>query len=281
MSKPTIYFSGMLKDRYPELFTDIVDRFSRHRQPYGILEHTNDIWCRDYMPVYGAGGIPIQFQYQPSYLEKYPDDKTDPRKVVRPLPVVTVASELKLDGGNVILQNGVAIVSERVFDENKQWSRHDVEKELIEKLELERVIFIEAEKVQDDLTGHVDGMCRFSDGGKVLLNDFLNVPLGKRVRKQLEQAGFEVTPLQVNPDFYANDRDWLPAINFLETDDVLYLPVTDANSSFEEEIVQQMEHIFPGRIIEPIDVSAIIQVRYNGRVEDGGALNCVSWEMKA
>ncbi|MBU4305140.1 MAG: hypothetical protein KJ893_05930, partial [Candidatus Omnitrophica bacterium] len=47
----SVYFSKHLSQRYPEFFKELEGILERNGIKYGLLPHTNDIWCRDYMPV--------------------------------------------------------------------------------------------------------------------------------------------------------------------------------------------------------------------------------------
>ncbi len=272
MSKSKLYFSSWIeKDkRYAPFYKRLKNALHRHGAVCSLLDGTKDIWCRDYMPVYGSAGKAVQFRYNPSYLN---DDKwrSLPEEYLADLDLNPIYSELNFDGGNLLLHNGTAIVSERVYEENPQWSRKEVEHELIEKLELERLIIIPSEPKDVDMTGHADGMCRFIDDCHVLLGDFtLNKKLGDRISEILKRHGYEVLRLSVNPRYYEEaERDWLPAINYLIWEDVIYLPYL--GSQYENSIIKSIEDFFSIKV-EPILVQEI--------VKDGGALNCVSWIMK-
>ncbi|ADV46099.1 agmatine deiminase family protein [Nitratifractor salsuginis] len=272
MSDSTLCFSSWLEeeDKYAPFFRRMQEALRCQGADYTLLEGTRDIWCRDYMPVYGTGGKAVQFRYDPSYLK---DDRfrSLPEEFLPYLDMQPVHSELNLDGGNLLLHNATAIVSERVYEENPTWNRRKVERELIEKLELERLIVIPAESREMDMTGHADGMCRIIDDRHILLGDFaFNEKLGENIAEIVERYGFEVLHLSVDPRYYENSgTDWLPAINYLMWEDVIYVPHT--GSHYEEAVFECMEGCF-GKVVEPVLASEI--------VEDGGALNCVSWTKK-
>jgi len=272
MSESKLCFSSWIKEekRYASFYKRLKEALHRHGAVYALLKGTRDIWCRDYMPVYGSAGKAVQFYYNPSYLN---NDKwrSLPEEYLAYLDLNPIYSKLNFDGGNLLLHNSTAIVSERVYEENPQWSRKEIERELIEKLELERLIIIPSEPKDVDMTGHADGMCRFIDEHHILLGDFtLNENLGERISKILKGYGYEILHLSVNTRYYEeSQRDWLPAINYLIWDDVIYLP--HLGSRYEDNVIKSIENYF-GMVVEPILSNEI--------VKDGGALNCVSWTMK-
>ena len=79
-------------------------------------------------------------------------------------------SEINLDGGNVVMYGKKAIITDRVFDENKNMNRDDIRQQLAELLKTE-IIIIPALAKSYDFTGHADGMIRFVDENTVIGNE--------------------------------------------------------------------------------------------------------------
>lgn len=46
-----VYFSSWLEKEYPKIYIDLVTVLKKNNVAYDIIPCTNDIWCRDYMPV--------------------------------------------------------------------------------------------------------------------------------------------------------------------------------------------------------------------------------------
>jgi agmatine/peptidylarginine deiminase len=144
-----------------------------------------------------------------------------------------------------------------------------VKRELIESLELDRLVLLPAESPRYDMTGHADGMCRFIDGTRILLNDFSQNPsLGSRILQILEREGFSVERILLGDSFYDETTDWAPYINYLETSKTIFVPTLGKVG--EEPLLAWFETVFHGRRIVP--------VRSDEIVREGGGLNCISWE---
>jgi len=273
MSEKMLCLSSWLakEGEYSPFYQRFTKELKKRRERWRLLEKTRDIWCRDFLPVYGAGGEPVQFRYEPGYLKGKDRYRSRPEEFLPELGITPRYCSLNLDGGNILIHGNIGIVSDRIFSENKEKDCKKVEEELRSVLELNRLIVIPSDLPRNDMTGHSDGMCRFIDDKHILLNDFgLNPGLGKEVTKCLRDAGLEVSPLQVDSGYYTENRDWLCAINFYECDHALYVPVL--GMKYEEHVLRQMERCYQRKEIVPIDSSEIVR--------DGGALNCVSWERK-
>jgi agmatine deiminase len=267
-----VFFSDLLPTRFENLSAELFRVLESCGIEWGFLSGTRDVWSRDYMPIARADGRGwVQFAYRPSYLRGYDHLRTEPDEVTAKLPISPLHhSALRLDGGNCIVRNGTAIVTERVYTENPTWSPAHIRREIVRMLGLEKLIMVPDETVSDDMTGHIDGMCRWIDERTVLLNDFaLNLSLGNRVFSRLRRAGLRVVRLRVPRSLYQEGYDWAPYINFLETPDVLLVPMLGIAN--ERSVVAQLRHIFHKKKIVPIQANKLI--------EDGGALNCASWEI--
>ena len=65
----TVYMSELLMTKFPETCKRLIAILEKHHVNYSWIKGTNDIWCRDYMPVQTESGKFIQFTYDPSYLK--------------------------------------------------------------------------------------------------------------------------------------------------------------------------------------------------------------------
>ncbi|WP_292657283.1 agmatine deiminase family protein [Nitratifractor sp.] len=272
MSKPLLCLSSWLRDtkEYAPFYRRFTKELRKRGEQWKLLENTRDIWCRDFLPVYGTGGMPVEFRYEPAYLAGKDRYRSRPEEFLPELGISPRFCDLKLDGGNLILHGGTAVVSDRVFSENSDRDEKEIVETIRTMLELDRLIIIPCDPSDIDMTGHADGMCRFIDDKHVLLNDFHpgSRDLKESIEKVLRDVSFEVIPLKVDSGYY-KENDWLCAINFYESDQALYVPVL--GTIYEEDVLQQLERHFPSKEIVSIDSREI--------VKDGGALNCVSWEI--
>ena len=272
-TEQTVYLSALLKTKYPDTCERLIQILEKHHIKYGFLEGTKDIWCRDYMPVQTKSGKLIQFKYEPSYLRKdneWDESRSDVKEICRLNNIDAEPSDINLDGGNVLICDDRAIISDRVFSENKDWNREKLVEELGRLLECE-IIIIPAEN--DDMTGHADGMVRFVNRNTILGNQLADEYKYWRegMQKVLEQYG--LTYIDV-PFFMPKDpKHPLSAVgvyvNYLEVKNLIVLPVFGRDE--DEQVISIIKGIFPDRIIETID--------YNEVAKEGGLLNCTTWVM--
>lgn len=233
---------------------------------YRLLEHTRDIWLRDFMPVRSAGGALISFRYEPSYLKAYPRLRTDYRRDLAPaLPFPVRYSDINLDGGNVVFSpsRSRVILSDRVLTENPQYAKGALLEEL-EGLLAAQVVLIPS--LKSDLTGHTDGMVRFLDETTVLGNHTGSKRgLEQRIQAVLRAQGLNVVDFPYCPARGISAEGCY--LNYLETDDRAFLPVYGLPS--DRDAIREARRLFPREVV-PVDVREIAR--------DGGALNCISWE---
>jgi agmatine deiminase len=234
--------------------------------PYRLLEHTRDIWLRDFMPVRSAGGMWIAFRYEPSYLRGYSQLRTDYRRELAPwLPFSVRYSNINLDGGNVVFSpdRSRVILSDRVLAENPEYDQGALLEELERLLEAQVVLI---PSLKSDMTGHTDGMVRFVDETTVIGNHTgYKRGLEQRIRSVLRGHGLNVVDFPYFPSHGISAEGCY--LNYLETASHVFLPVYGAAE--DREAVLAARQLFPKKIV-PVDVREIAR--------DGGALNCISWE---
>ena len=270
-TEQTVYLSALLKIKYPDTCEKLIQILEKHHVKYGFLEGTKDIWCRDYMPIQTKSGKFIQFKYEPSYLKKdneWDESRSDVEEVCKLNDIDAEPSDINLDGGNVLLCDDRAIISDRVFSENKDWNREKLVSELSRLLECE-IIIIPAEN--DDMTGHADGMVRFVNRNTILGNKLADEYKYWRdgMQKVIDQYGLKYIDV---PFFLPKDpKHPLSAIgvyvNYLEVNDLIVLPVFGRDE--DEQVIRIIKSVFPERTIETID--------YNDVAKEGGLLNCTTW----
>lgn len=219
------------------------------------------------MPVKTKSGKYISFRYEPGYLKGYETQRTDYRKDIAPhfkLPVTY--SNINLDGGNVVFSpsKGKAVITDRVFSENPAYDKNTLLTELENLLEAEIVII---PSLKSDMTGHADGVVRFIDEDTAIGNASpFKTGYEYRVKTALKERGISVI------DFPYFDSGYKSAVgsylNFSETEKHIFLPVF--GDVRDETAVKRAREVFG---------KEIIAVNINGIAEDGGALNCISWEI--
>ena len=276
--KEVVYLSGLLEEQFPECFNRLTSVLKKHGVEYRLLKGTKDIWCKDYMPIQTESGKLIQFRYDPSYLKgnkEWEDSRSDVKEVCRLNGFEPIFSNIYLDGGNVLLCSGRAIISDRIFTENPEYTdKEQLVKELSELLEAE-VIIIPAQN--GDMTGHADGMVRFIDHDTLLGNNRSDEYKywTNGIEKVLKDYSLKYIDV---PFFYSYKDSKHPDhaigvyVNYLEVGNLIVLPVFEIEGNKDEEAIAVFKQIFPDKIIETIN--------FNDVALEGGVLNCTTWVVK-
>ncbi len=235
---------------------------------YGCIEGVaHNIWCRDYMPVATAHGTLVQFRYWPDYLVRSPKHRrtiVDASTLVVERSVPRVQSDLIVDGGNVVLGPGYAVLTRKVLRENPHYTRHRLIAELERLLGVDRIVLIPDDP--HDFTGHADGMVCAHTNDTVLLNDYRHSDpeLGARVRRALREAGLrhELVP-------YAPQGGTALGcyINFLRHIQGVVVPLYGLPE--DEQALRRFAELFPWHEVRGLDCRAIAQ--------QGGSLHCITW----
>ena len=273
-----VYLSELIEERFQESFNRLTAVLKKHGVEYRLLKGTKDIWCRDYMPIQTESGKLVQFRYDPSYLKgqkEWEESRSDVREVCRLNGFEPVFSNINLDGGNVLLCSGRAIVSDRIFSENPEYTdKNQLIKELSELLEAE-IIVIPAQK--GDYTGHADGMVRFVNHDTILGNNRSEEYKywSNGIEKVLKDKKLKYVDV---PFFYGYKDSKHPEnaigiyVNYLEVGNLIVLPVFEVEGNKDAEAIETFKQIFPDKIIETIN--------YNEVALEGGVLNCSTWVYK-
>ena len=270
-----VYLSELLEEKFTDCFNRLISILKKHGVEYRLLKGTKDIWCRDYMPIQTESGKLRQFRYEPSYLKgnkEWEDSRSDVREVCRLNGFEPVFSNINLDGGNVLLCSGRAIVSDRIFTENPEYTdKEQLVKELSELLEAE-VIIIPAQN--GDMTGHADGMVRFIDHDTILGNnrseEYKYWTNGiEKVLKDYNLKYIDVPFFYGYKDSKHPDHAIGVYVNYLAVGNLIVLPVFEVAGNKDAEAIAAFKQIFPDKIIETIN--------YNDVALEGGVLNCTTW----
>lgn len=264
-----IYFSSILKTNkeYKDAAEKLFAALELFNIKYKLLNNKKDIWLRDFMPVSTKSGKYISFRYEPGYLKDYPELRTDFRTEIAPLLSLAnlVYSDINLDGGNIVFSPSreTAVISDRVFDENWDYSSAELVQELERLLEA-RIIIIPS--LRSDMTGHADGMVRFVNENTAVGNASRSLfGLEAHIKTTLRNHGIEVYDF---PYFESKGDSAVGCyLNFLETEQALLLPAFGVD--MDKDAIAAAKDIFQKEII-PVNINEI--------AKDGGCLNCISWE---
>lgn len=272
----TVYFSEKLRsdERFTQTCNALTELLEKHSIKYSFLKATKDIWCRDYMPIQIEKGKFVQFRYEPSYLKDDLELQSDPKEVCKSNKIKPQFSKINLDGGNVVNWSDRAVITDRVFDENPEYSSKNKLIAEIEKLLEVEIIVIP--QIKSDYTGHADGMIRFVGRNKVLGNyrekEFKYWKNG--INKILKEKGIEYIdiPFLDHKEKKYPDHAIGCYVNYLEIQDLIVLPIFETEKNKDQEVHDKFREIFPERKIETIN--------YNEIGLHGGLLNCTTWTIR-
>lgn len=272
----TVYFSEKLRfdKRFNKTCNALTELLEKHSIKYDFLKNTKDIWCRDYMPIQIEKGKFVQFRYEPSYLKDDLELQSDPKEVCKANNIKPQFSKINLDGGNVVNWSDRAMITDRVFDENPEYSSKNKLIAEIEKLLEVEIIVIP--QIKSDYTGHADGMLRFIDRNILLGNDREqeNKYWKNGINKILKEKGIEY----IDIPFLEHSEKKYPYhaigcyVNYLEIENLIVLPIFETEINKDQDICDKFKEIFPDRKIETIN--------YNEIGLHGGLLNCTTWTIK-
>lgn len=291
----TCYFSWILPERPEGL--NVIKRIMDSGIEVRLLQGTCDIWCRDYMPIQLYDNKFIGYEYAPDYLD-YPGGaayQTNPARVLDKLDIDVTQSGIILDGGNVIKTDKGIIMVDKVFKENMHLRKNILIKRLETYFENE-IIFLPWDKAEK--YGHADGIVRYISKGRVLMTNYhqYSKNYADKFLKILSQH-FDVEVLDYDVEKPCK-YNWC-YINFLRVRDKIFIPQltwedytgtkeaaplppglrTDGTPKWyhsrikeDEQALEQFHLIFPKCEIIPVSCPQI--------VEEGGALNCISWNVR-
>ena len=272
----TVYFSEIIRfdDRFSKTCNALTKILEKHSIKYGFLEATKDIWCRDYMPIQIGKGKFVQFRYEPSYLKDDLKLHSDPQIICMTNNIKPKFSKINLDGGNVVHWSDRAVITDRVFDENSEYtSKTKLIAEIEKLLEVEIIVI---PQIKSDMTGHADGLVRFVDRNTLLGNDraqdykYWTHGINKVLKEN--KIDYIDIPFLNHKEKKYPDHAIGCYINYLEIQDLIVLPIFETGKNKDNEVYEKFREIFPDRKIETIN--------YNAVGLFGGLLNCTTWTIK-
>ena len=292
-----VYFSSLLTEKCPILNAHITEELRKWGITYAYLAGTKDIWCRDYMPIQIEKNRLISYNYTPNYLqskrllrlqtnieEVLQNGVNDLLQILpistkkemffdglRPVPVMkqvikTIKTNLVIDGGNVVKCGDVVVMTDKIFVENKDKSRLEVERILRDAF-LCDILFLPWDK--QEYLGHSDGIVHYAGNGRILLTNYddFSSYFYRRFRRILEER-FEVIPLRYKAK-RKHARSWA-YINYLQVGSLVLVPQLGLEE--DEQALEQISNALPE--CKVVGIPALEAVRR------GGALNCISWNIQ-
>ena len=269
-----VYFSPWLPKSCPKLWAALSAEMEKRSVKYDFIDGTKDFWCRDYMPIQIERETMVAYKYWPDYLVMKGLDNyiTDSDQLLCNLKTEMPDFEfdyldLILDGGNIVKCDDTIVMTEKVFSENWDKSRSLVTDMMQEHFGCE-LLFLPWDKSEE--YGHSDGIIHYLGNDRVLLTNYqdFSEEYYHQFRTCLEKK-FEVVTLNYNVR-QKHDNSWA-YVNYLQVGRLLFVPQLGIP---EDQMATEQIRAALSNDVEIIGVPAIEAVK------QGGALNCISWNIE-
>jgi agmatine deiminase len=265
-----VFLASMLEGRHPAVFHGVREALTSHGIKVLLLGNVRDIWAVDYCPVQVAERQLVKFRYSPDYLHGHEELITGD-EILEPFRGLACcfSSPIVLDGGNIVASRKMAILTDKIYKENRGWERPTLREAIRELLQVDQVIVIPHEPY--DPVGHADGQLRFINENTVLINDYSRTePLfGEGLLRRICRYGLEVELLP----YFQEDRstNGMPSAvgcycNFIYTGKVIVAPVFGALD--DEVVLKRLEAVFRNVPIVPVHCTSLAR--------EGGVLRCIA-----
>jgi len=224
------------------------------------------VWARDYMPIQLEEGRFVKHVYRPDYLKNDRDYIPNYTGMIRKLGLNCKPTSLVIDGGNVVKCDDTVIMTDKVLKENPGFDAYGLRSRLEELFETD-VVFIPWDRYE--MFGHADGMVRYIGDRRVLLNHYADFDKGlrERILKALE-GHFAVEELRFDVPM-CSKYSWA-YLNFLQVAGRIFVP--GLGIAEDRLAVEQIQTFYPDHKVVLVPDCLVL-------VRDGGALNCVSWNI--
>ncbi len=259
------------------------DRVRFHRVPFG------DIWLRDTGPIFldGPGGqsATLRFAFNGwggRYVLEH-DDEVAARISRIAVATAAFAMPFVLEGGAVDVDGEGTVLTTRQCllnpNRNPTLGAAEVERAVADALGCDKVLWLGDGLLNDHTDGHVDTVVRFVRPGLVVAMEprLTDDPNQEALRALLRDLGafvdargrrIEVARIP-SPGRIVDADGWvLPAsyVNFYVANASVVVPTYD--SPFDDEAVERIGALFPGRRTVGVDARAILT--------GGGAFHCIT-----
>ncbi|MBP1631019.1 MAG: peptidylarginine deiminase-like enzyme [Bacteroidetes bacterium] len=261
---------------YKDFSENLEDLLKKLEISYEWISDTKDIWARDYMPIQLEENDFLKYKYEPDYLRKS-KSKTDCTEACSKIGIKYRETDLIIDGGNVVLCGDKVVMTGKVFTENnKEKGDKSFLKELKDLFKHEVIIIPwhatgKPDDKDADFYGHSDGFIKYCGDNRILMSNHRDYDEDEaiQIRQELEKNHFEVTEMLFNVDYPQYDLNWA-YINFLQVGNNIIIP--KFGIAEDEQAKRYVQNAFPYCRLRQIDCRAI--------AKKGGALHCVSWNIK-
>ena len=268
---------------------ELDDELSRRKHdsgvPFGdktlriVSNFSLDLWVRDFGLVGPAEQV--KFAYLPEYLKpqnaKFSDGQFN--DFLQNLGIKVTHSDIVLDGGNVVDNNwDKAIVSERIFDENKGRTEKELKIALTNLLNMSIAFIADP----DDTTGHSDGIVSFIEDDVVLIGDYNDPNYYNDVERSIKTTfpGVRTVRLKCNDAAATgtSDKNWRgftsavgSYVNMLVTNNAVYVPQFGKPECDKNTL--DLVRANTNKTVVPIDTSKLSHM--------GGSVRCMTSQVES
>ena len=273
-----VYLSDKLQKKYSDFWGRLIKLFDEFGILWKIIPGTNDIWVRDFMPIQLSEKEFLLYQYEPDYLQdcSYRKSKTDSSSVCSLLGIKCRLTKMIIDGGNITLCGDYVVMTDKVFTENgKKKDDGDFIAQLENFFQKKVIIIpwhcIDPNDENADFFGHSDGFIHWCGGNKVLMSNHREVDPeeAKEIKQIMERNGFDVREMLF--DVKEQNLDWNWAyINYLQVGKKIIMPAFGIPE--DEQALKYVQECNPD--------CEVRQIRMRDVAAKGGAMHCVTWNIK-
>ncbi len=253
----------------------------------------DDSWARDSGPNFVVSdrgelaGVCFRFNAWGRKYSPYADDALMAGRILEHLRLPAIDSDLVAEGGGLSVDGeGTLLTTTSCFpnaNRNPDWSVADIERELGERLGVEKVIWLPGDPLDQETDGHVDGVAVFARPGAVIIEASSDprdprAPFFDQLRLSLEGQTdaqgrpLECLPLPEAPESCAlNDKFCLSYVNFYLANGAVIAPAYGAST--DGEVRERLQDYFPGREVRMVPIAAIAM--------GGGGIHCITQQQPA
>ncbi len=265
-----LYFADTLQTYYRIFYTSLSSILKENKIDFDIISSTKDVWLKDFMPVKSFNNF-VWFNYLPTYLraKKYCHLITPKTDIHFKTNYNIIQSDLIIDGGNCLIYKNQAILTNRIYSDNKHLTKEEINNKLIVLLKLNKLLILPS--VPNDFTGHIDGLARWLDDRTILLSNPVKEKdyYTKNLLSKLKNEKINVEIIENNTHLnssYSSAKGCY--VNYIELDKKILFPIFNVKS--DEISFNRIQSLFPTK--------SIICINSNAIAKDGGLLHCISWQ---
>lgn len=265
-----VYLADKLKEFYPDTFFRLTKLFDEMGILWGEIPHTNDIWARDFMPIQIEKEDFLLYRYYPDYLDNNNDRNyiTDAHLCCEALGIKYRVVDALLDGGNVVGCGNKFVMTSKV----EQTNGTSKLAELKDALKHDTIIIPWQKISNDEPYGHSDGFIHWCGGNRVLMSNHRDTNLSEAtaIKEILQNHGFVVTEITFDGIVVKNKELNWAYVNYLQVANKIIMPALGIPE----------DRIALAHIKNANPDCEVRTFRMRDIVNAGGALHCITWNIK-